>query len=402
MLFAECTNADAGYDAERLVDEFPGIIEVEGALLDDLPDRLERFHYDLVATTTFHADEAQALAAGRVPVVAMLVGPGYVELVHEIAGLPDGSRVGLVCASERGADNILETLALSGTRGVEIVSALIGDPEDLERVERTADLILMSREALAAGLDRTFSRPERIRPWTYDFDPSGLELLRRAIEHVAAPSRARPRRRRPDGRRRGRRDPVARRSAVRCFADARLPRPARAARAVRHRRPTDRDPTAIWSSPTWPGIRRLASRMNARGRRTRRRSRPARSARWVSSTRSATCSIARYEADRRPGAMAAALAGLDERTRTRRRPPARPLRRGVPGSRAGARAAAASARGAAADPGRQREPGARAAARSWSTTAPLARRAPAIARRSQRLEAAFADGPPVDGRTAAR
>ncbi len=76
VLYAECTNADAGYDAERLVDEFPGLIEAEGALLDDLPDRLERFHYDLVATTTFHADEAQTLAAGRVPVVAMLVGPG--------------------------------------------------------------------------------------------------------------------------------------------------------------------------------------------------------------------------------------------------------------------------------------------------------------------------------------
>ena len=186
VLFAECTNADAGYDAERLVDAFPGMIEAEGALLDDLPDRLERFHYDLVATTTFHADEAQVLVAGRIPVVAMLVGPGYLELVHEIAGLPNGSRVGLVCASERGTDNILETLALAGTRGVDIVSALIAAPEDLELVDRTADLILLSREALAAGLDRSFSRPERIRPWTYDFDPSGLELLRRAIEHVAS------------------------------------------------------------------------------------------------------------------------------------------------------------------------------------------------------------------------
>jgi DNA-binding transcriptional regulator YhcF (GntR family) len=186
VLYAECTNADAGFDAERLVDEFPGLIEAEGALLDDLPDRLDRFHYDLVATTTFHADEAQVLVAGRVPVVAMLVGPGYVELVHEIAGLPTGSRVGLVCASDRGADNIRETLALSGTSGVEIVPALIDAPEDLGLVERTADVILMSREALAAGLDQTFTRPERIRPWTYDFDPSGLELLRRAIDHVAA------------------------------------------------------------------------------------------------------------------------------------------------------------------------------------------------------------------------
>lgn len=186
VLFAECTTADAGYDAERLVDEFPGMIEAEGALLDDLPDRLDRFHYDIVATTTFHADEAQALVAGRVPVVAMLVGPAYVELVHEIAGLPEGSRVGLVCASDRGSDNIRETLTISGTRGVEIVSALMGSSNDLELVDRTADVILMSREALSAGLDASFSRPERIRPWTYDFDPAGLELLRRAIEHVAA------------------------------------------------------------------------------------------------------------------------------------------------------------------------------------------------------------------------
>ena len=186
VLYAECTNADAGYDAERLGNEFPGMIEAEGALLDDLPDRLERFHYDLVATTTFHADEAQVLVAGRVPVVAMLVGPGYIELVHEIAGLPAGSRVGVVCASGRGADNIRDTLAMSGASGVEIVSALIGEPNDLELIDRTADVVLMSREALAAGLDRTFSRADRIRPWTYDFDPSGLELLRRSIEHAAA------------------------------------------------------------------------------------------------------------------------------------------------------------------------------------------------------------------------
>lgn len=186
VLFAECTNADAGYDAERLNAAFAGSIEAEGALLDDLPERLQRFHYDLVATTTFHADEAQALVHGRVPVVAMLVGPGYVELVHEIAGLPAGSRIGVVCASERGADNIAETLVLSGTHGLEIVAATIGADDELEVVDRIADLILVSREALEAGLEDRFDRRDRIRHWTYEFDPSGLELLRRAIEHVAA------------------------------------------------------------------------------------------------------------------------------------------------------------------------------------------------------------------------
>jgi len=196
VLFAECTTADAGYDAERLNREFAGLIEAEGTLLDEIPERLDRFHYDLVATTTFHADEAQALAHGRVPVVAMLVGPGYVELVHEIAALPDGSRVGVVCASDRGTENIAETLAIAGTQGVELISATIGDAEKLAIVDRTADLVLMSREALAAGLDKGLHRPDRVRPWTYEFDPAGLEILRRAIEHVVAarpePAPARP------------------------------------------------------------------------------------------------------------------------------------------------------------------------------------------------------------------
>ena len=187
VLFAECTTADAGYDAERLNTEFAGLIEAEGTLLDELPERLDRFHYDVVATTTFHADEAQALVAGRVPVVAMLVGPGYVELVHEIAALPPGSRVGLVCASERGADNISETLAISGRTGIEIISANVDDDTAaFDAVDQTADIILMSREALAQGLENRFRRPDRIRPWTYEFDPAGLELLRRAIEHAAA------------------------------------------------------------------------------------------------------------------------------------------------------------------------------------------------------------------------
>ncbi len=184
ILFAECTKADAAYDAERLHEAFPGRIEAEGALLDDLIDRLDRFHYDLVATTTFHADEAQAFVAGRVPVVAMLVAPGFMELVHEIAALRAGAKLGVVCASERGADNIVETLRLSGTTGVEVIPATIDPGPELELIDREADVILLSREAIAQGLDERLSRPERIRRWSYEFDPSGLELLRRAIDRV--------------------------------------------------------------------------------------------------------------------------------------------------------------------------------------------------------------------------
>jgi hypothetical protein len=184
VLFAECTNADAGYDAERLSVAFDGRIQVEGALLDDLPDRLDRFHYDLVATTTFHAEEAQAFVAGRVPVVAMLVGPGFVDLVHEVTALPPGSRLGLICASSRGVENIAETLRLAGVTDIDLVSASLEGGEDLALMDRTADLILLSREAIAQGLGERFERPERVRQWSYEFDASAYELLRRAIDRA--------------------------------------------------------------------------------------------------------------------------------------------------------------------------------------------------------------------------
>jgi DNA-binding transcriptional regulator YhcF (GntR family) len=185
VLFAECTSADATFDAERITEAFPDRVEVIPVLLDELPERMDRYHFDLVATTTFHADEAQALVAGRLPVVAMLVGPGYMSLVHEITALRPGSKVGVVCGSQRGVENIAEVLQLAGANGIELVSAVANTDIDLDRVDAEADLVLLSREAVALGLDARFDRPERIREWFYEFDPAGLELLRRAIERVA-------------------------------------------------------------------------------------------------------------------------------------------------------------------------------------------------------------------------
>jgi DNA-binding transcriptional regulator YhcF (GntR family) len=186
ILFAECTTADANVDAERITEAFPERVEVTPVLLEELPDRLDRYHYDLVATITVHADEAQAYVAGRVPVVAMLVGPGYMSLVHEVMGLPPGSKVGLVCGSSRGVESILETLQLTGAVDVEVIPAVAGTEAELVRVDAEADLVLLSREAMALGLESRFERPERLREWTYEFDPAAFELLRRAIERVDA------------------------------------------------------------------------------------------------------------------------------------------------------------------------------------------------------------------------
>ena len=57
---------------------------------------------------------------------------------------------------------------------MELLPAVQGDEIALDRADRTADLLLLTREALEVGLADRFGRHERIREWTYDLDPAGL------------------------------------------------------------------------------------------------------------------------------------------------------------------------------------------------------------------------------------
>ena len=328
VLFTECTSADAGYDAERLVDAFPGMIEAEGALLDDLPERLDRFHYDLVATTTFHADEAQALVAGRVPVVAMLVGPGLRR---------DGPRDRRAAAAARGSGSSAPRSAARTTcsRRSRCRGRGRRDRVGAHRRRRRARTGRPDRghhpavaRGAGGGLADRFARPERIRSWTYEFDPSGLELLRRAIEHVAATGTPRPR---PPPRRHARlirasgsasRGPRQAHDATRaCHASGM--RAFHVQRSARERYGIDG--TLLGSRGDLVDDRhrrhpaRSRHRMNAaRPRRGARRSRPARSARSGCSTRSATWSSPATRPTAGPVPCRRAVDALDDRSgRTR-------------------------------------------------------------------------------------
>jgi GntR family transcriptional regulator len=186
VLFVECTSADARRASEQIEEAFDAEAECDGVLIDKAVDRLERFHYDLVATSTFHADETVALVEGRAPVVALLASPSYAEMLDEIRALPEGSVVGLVCANVRSTANIASWIATSRSAPVSLITALQGDETAMREADARADLLLLTREALEIGLAERFGHPERIREWTYDLDAAGLELLRRSIRRIAA------------------------------------------------------------------------------------------------------------------------------------------------------------------------------------------------------------------------
>ena len=190
----------------------------------------------------------------------------------------------------------------------------------------------MSREALAAGLEASFSRPDRIRPWTYDFDPSGLELLRRAIEHVASARPVEPRDRAV----------IARPYDARVMRDFHVRREPRERYAVARPLIGSRGDLVVTDLG---GIRRLAARMNT----ARADGRPVGQAGEIAALgllhEIGHLLIARYEQLRRPRRDGRRTGRALEPPRTGRGPPARPLRRGVPGSRSRAGAAGAPARG---------------------------------------------------------
>ena len=118
VLFAECTSADATFDAERIVEAFPDRVEADGRAARGAP----RAARALPLRPGRHDDVPRRRGAGlrrrrACPWSRCSSGPGYMSLVHEVAGLPPGSKVGLVCGSQRGVENIAEVLQLAGATG---------------------------------------------------------------------------------------------------------------------------------------------------------------------------------------------------------------------------------------------------------------------------------------------
>ena len=111
------------YDAARINEAFADRDRDEGALLEELPERLDRFHYDLVATTTFHADEAQACSPAACRWSRCSRARARSSSPTRSRRCRRARKVGLVCASQRGVENIEEMLRLSGATGVEILAA---------------------------------------------------------------------------------------------------------------------------------------------------------------------------------------------------------------------------------------------------------------------------------------
>jgi GntR family transcriptional regulator len=185
VLFVDDTQTDASHCATLLAEKFGAVAEVEGALIEETDARLSSFHYDLVATTPGHAIATQEAVARRRPVVVMLVVPTYSEVLRELSAARSGSTLGLICDTEQGLENMDATFRSFRGR-LNILKAGHESRDELRRIDAEADLILVTRGAVQLGATDGFSRLERVREFSGEFDQAGLELLGHAIGAVLA------------------------------------------------------------------------------------------------------------------------------------------------------------------------------------------------------------------------
>ena len=183
LLFTECNQADTEHYAKN-IQQGTGV-QPEIYLVEDLRKKEQDFfkRFDLIATTLFHVAEIQELVGPAQTVFGLMVEPDYLEVMAEIARQPNGARIGLICAEQKGAEAMERVLIGVGATYPKFILAGIDQPEKIDRVFKEADLIYVSRQALRQHRG-DWPRDKPFRPYVDDLDDGALRLLRRQIARV--------------------------------------------------------------------------------------------------------------------------------------------------------------------------------------------------------------------------
>ena len=183
LLFAECNLADLEHYADT-IKQGAGV-KPETYLVEDLRNKERNFfkRFDLIATTLFHVAEIQVMVGPEQIVLGLMIEPDYLDVLAEIARLPNGARVGLICAEQKGAEAMERVLIGVGATYPQFITAGIDQPDKVEQVFRESDQIYISRLALRQHRG-TWPSGKPFRPYVDNLDDGALRLLRRQIAQV--------------------------------------------------------------------------------------------------------------------------------------------------------------------------------------------------------------------------
>jgi DNA-binding transcriptional regulator YhcF (GntR family) len=150
LLFVECNGAALRRYKRNLEVALPADVDVLRV------DELERRHddpgflsrYALVITTSFHADEVEALLAGeRTPVVGLLASASM-DTLFRLLRLPAGTAVGVIGEDREATENLRRSLERSGLSRLTLLSATLDDAGATADVLQQASLVVTFSDCL--------------------------------------------------------------------------------------------------------------------------------------------------------------------------------------------------------------------------------------------------------------
>ncbi|MHB9144617.1 MAG: GntR family transcriptional regulator [Symbiobacteriia bacterium] len=190
VLLVECNEPQLQQFTQDLCEALP--VDVDAILIEDLkrrllpssPAALQFGQYRAAVTTYYHYHEVSSLLAGpglRLTPVLAEVRPAT---LRHLAGLPQGTVVGVACANWSGASNLRAALENAGLRHLQVIQGCTTVPQSLKTMFDRARVVVCS--GIAAADLETYRREHgvgQVPIWLEDrrLDPRGLVELAREL-----------------------------------------------------------------------------------------------------------------------------------------------------------------------------------------------------------------------------
>jgi DNA-binding transcriptional regulator YhcF (GntR family) len=150
-LLVECNHPELTRYRDELEADVP--LQIDRMLVEEFENRVAREPtfvkaYRVVITTFFHIHEVRRVMPPDGPPSVALLADASIKTLLRLTELPEGTTVGLVCASAAGGQNLLRSVQSAGLMHITPVLASTDDPWSIDRMLEKTRIVVSSEHAV--------------------------------------------------------------------------------------------------------------------------------------------------------------------------------------------------------------------------------------------------------------
>jgi GntR family transcriptional regulator len=151
VLLVECNHPELTRYRDELEAELP--LQIDRMLVEEFEARVAREPaflkgYRVVITTFFHIHEIRRVMPPDAPPSVALLAEASIKTLLRLTELPEGTTVGLVCASAAGGQNLQRSVQSAGLMHITPVLASTDDPWSIDRMLEKTRIVVCSEHAV--------------------------------------------------------------------------------------------------------------------------------------------------------------------------------------------------------------------------------------------------------------